>query len=276
MGVAQLAERNFATLSGGEQRLVLIARALCQRSDILVMDGPTSSLDYGNQLRVLERVRQLARQGATRCCYPPTIPSTPCGFPQKGAGAQRRQVADGCTADVLTPGLPGGCTAWRLWCWTRPAAGSAAAGRGRLPCLVDGGARVVHGEDACERADFHEKLAALLAPYLKTDSVCDTGAALALSLAGAGAAGQACDGGGVGRPGAGRAAPSAGAAAISNVTLCVPMCLANTLSEPFDAMVFCFFRQAWRRRRRRLPPVPGNGAGHCPTTRATFVFLAPL
>jgi ABC-2 type transport system ATP-binding protein len=31
---------------------VLIARALCQRSDILVMDEPTSSLDYGNQLRV--------------------------------------------------------------------------------------------------------------------------------------------------------------------------------------------------------------------------------
>ena len=45
MGVAQLAERNFATLSGGEQQLVLIARALCQRSDILVMDEPTSSLD---------------------------------------------------------------------------------------------------------------------------------------------------------------------------------------------------------------------------------------
>ena len=65
MGVAQLAERNFATLSGGEQQLVLIARALCQRSDILVMDEPTSSLDYGNQLRVLERVRQLARQGYT-------------------------------------------------------------------------------------------------------------------------------------------------------------------------------------------------------------------
>lgn len=65
MGVTQLAERNFATLSGGEQQLVLIARALCQRSDILVMDEPTSSLDYGNQLRVLERVRLLAQQGYT-------------------------------------------------------------------------------------------------------------------------------------------------------------------------------------------------------------------
>lgn len=65
MGVAQLARRSFSELSGGEQQLVLIARALCQQADILVMDEPTSSLDYGNQLRVLQRVSELAGQGYT-------------------------------------------------------------------------------------------------------------------------------------------------------------------------------------------------------------------
>ena len=65
VGVVHLARRNFATLSGGEQQLVLIARALCQRSDVLLMDEPTSSLDYGNQLRVLQRVSELAGQGYT-------------------------------------------------------------------------------------------------------------------------------------------------------------------------------------------------------------------
>ena len=65
MGVAQLARRRFSELSGGEQQLVLIARALCQQADILVMDEPTSSLDYGNQLRVLRCVKALARRGYT-------------------------------------------------------------------------------------------------------------------------------------------------------------------------------------------------------------------
>lgn len=105
MGVAQLAERNFATLSGGEQQLVLIARALCQQSDILVMDEPTSSLDYGNQLRVLERVRQLARQGYT-VLLSTHDPQHALRFSQKVLALSGGQVAaEGDTAEVLTPGL---------------------------------------------------------------------------------------------------------------------------------------------------------------------------
>lgn len=65
VGIRDLAQRDFQHLSGGEQQLVLIARALCQRSDVLLMDEPTSSLDYGNQLRVLQRVSELAGQGYT-------------------------------------------------------------------------------------------------------------------------------------------------------------------------------------------------------------------
>ena len=61
VGVQDMAERNFSHLSGGEQQLVLVARALCQQSRILVMDEPTSSLDFGNQLRVLACVRGLTQ-----------------------------------------------------------------------------------------------------------------------------------------------------------------------------------------------------------------------
>ena len=42
---------------------MLIARALCQNSPLLVMDEPTASLDYGNGIRVMEMVEELAGEG---------------------------------------------------------------------------------------------------------------------------------------------------------------------------------------------------------------------
>lgn len=65
LGIDHLSGRNFAHLSGGEQQLVLIARAIAQQADILIMDEPTSSLDYGNQLRVLQQAKALSHQGYT-------------------------------------------------------------------------------------------------------------------------------------------------------------------------------------------------------------------
>ncbi len=63
LGIAALATRTVNTLSGGERQLVLIARALAQRAQLLVMDEPTASLDFGNQLRILDTVRSLADKG---------------------------------------------------------------------------------------------------------------------------------------------------------------------------------------------------------------------
>ena len=65
VGISHLALRCFHRLSGGEQQLVLIARALVQKAPVLMLDEPTANLDFGNQLLVLEQARSLAREGYT-------------------------------------------------------------------------------------------------------------------------------------------------------------------------------------------------------------------
>lgn len=65
LGIWHLADRGFARVSGGERQLALIARALVQETRVLIMDEPTANLDYGNAIRVLEQIRQLAGSGYT-------------------------------------------------------------------------------------------------------------------------------------------------------------------------------------------------------------------
>ncbi len=63
LGIAALAECIYTQVSGGERQLALIARALAQEPALLFMDEPTASLDFGNQLRVLEHLLQLRERG---------------------------------------------------------------------------------------------------------------------------------------------------------------------------------------------------------------------
>ncbi|MDR2421309.1 MAG: ABC transporter ATP-binding protein [Oscillospiraceae bacterium] len=65
VGISGLRSRGYLQISGGERQLTLIARALAQRASVVIMDEPTANLDYGNQLRVLMRVKELSREGLT-------------------------------------------------------------------------------------------------------------------------------------------------------------------------------------------------------------------
>jgi iron complex transport system ATP-binding protein len=57
-----LAERRVGELSGGEQQRVLLARALCQSTPILLLDEPTAHLDLQYQVSLLELVSELAHE----------------------------------------------------------------------------------------------------------------------------------------------------------------------------------------------------------------------
>lgn len=64
-GLTHLLSKDINKLSGGERQLVFIARALTQESPIIIMDEPTASLDYGNQLKIYEIIKELQKDGKT-------------------------------------------------------------------------------------------------------------------------------------------------------------------------------------------------------------------
>lgn len=63
LGIDELAEAEYTRISGGQRQLALIARALAQDAPAIVMDEPTASLDFGNQVVVLCEVKRLAETG---------------------------------------------------------------------------------------------------------------------------------------------------------------------------------------------------------------------
>lgn len=63
LNISHLSKRKFQTLSGGEKKLILIARALAQEPDYILMDEPTSELDINNTVMVLNQIIALKQKG---------------------------------------------------------------------------------------------------------------------------------------------------------------------------------------------------------------------
>jgi iron complex transport system ATP-binding protein len=61
LGIKHFADRPYTQISGGERQLVMIAKALAQEPDFLLLDEPTSFLDLKNQIHVLKTITDLSR-----------------------------------------------------------------------------------------------------------------------------------------------------------------------------------------------------------------------
>jgi iron complex transport system ATP-binding protein len=63
VGITHMSKKNYNEISGGERQLVMFAKVLAQEPDIILLDEPTSHLDFGNQLKVLSLIESLAKSG---------------------------------------------------------------------------------------------------------------------------------------------------------------------------------------------------------------------
>ena len=103
-GVEQLAGRVATTLSGGEWQRVLLARALAQQPDVLLLDEPTAHLDIRHQWEALHLARSLAHEDGKAVLAVLHDLNLAAGYCDRLVLiSQGRVVAQGTPADVLTP-----------------------------------------------------------------------------------------------------------------------------------------------------------------------------
>ncbi|WP_411826577.1 ABC transporter ATP-binding protein [Luteolibacter sp. AS25] len=65
LGIQNLAQRYFGQLSSGEKRRFLIARALVHQPEVLILDEPSTALDFAGRLAMLDKLRDLANRSTT-------------------------------------------------------------------------------------------------------------------------------------------------------------------------------------------------------------------
>ncbi len=63
LNIYHLHDRPYTNISGGERQMVMFARVLAQKTSILLLDEPTSHLDFGNQNRFLNILKEITKNG---------------------------------------------------------------------------------------------------------------------------------------------------------------------------------------------------------------------
>ncbi len=119
IGLENLATRPYDRLSGGQRQLVLIARAVAQRTPVILLDEPASGLDFHNQVRVWGVLRSLAESGtAVVCCtHDPNHVAWFCDrvvVMEAGEVVAQGPPAEALSARALDRLYPGACALARV------------------------------------------------------------------------------------------------------------------------------------------------------------------
>jgi iron complex transport system ATP-binding protein len=102
-GIADLAERPYTTLSGGQMQMALLARALVQASPIILMDEPTAHLDFANELVFLETLTELAAERGMSILMATHSPNHAFHLARSGVSTRVALMSGGKIVEVGAP-----------------------------------------------------------------------------------------------------------------------------------------------------------------------------
>ncbi len=106
VGIEHLKDIPYTKISGGERQLTLIARAIAQESPVMLLDEPTSHLDFRNQINVIKKIKEIVKDRQLTAVMTLHDPNLSGFFSDKvvviNSGAK---VAEGRPSDIITEEL---------------------------------------------------------------------------------------------------------------------------------------------------------------------------
>jgi len=101
MNLAHLSQKYFSRLSEGEKQITLIARALINNPEILILDEPIANLDYRSKFYVIDKINELSKLNTNILCITHDIRMITKIYDRVIFIRDRSIIADGCQREIL-------------------------------------------------------------------------------------------------------------------------------------------------------------------------------
>jgi iron complex transport system ATP-binding protein len=103
LGLYEMRDRSFLSLSGGEKQRVLLAAVLAQETKLIILDEPANHLDIGQQLLIMDAVKRLENTTVFAAIHDLNLAARYCD--RIAAMKNGRVIAAGAPEEILTPEL---------------------------------------------------------------------------------------------------------------------------------------------------------------------------